>query len=65
MKYKRFPSITAIQDTYQGSFFSFSTVEKFDVVRETKNLNKKKVIHDDDIPVQILKENIDIFVEYI
>ena len=58
MKYIRHPSITAKQDAYKGSSFYFSTVEKLDVIREIKNLSKKKATQDDDIPLKILKENI-------
>ena len=66
MKYIRHPSITAKQDAYKGSSFYFSTVEKLDVTRGIKNLSKKKATQDDDIPVKILKENINernVFVE--
>ena len=63
LKSKRHPGITAIKDTYKGSSFSFNTVEKVDVIREIKNLRKKKDIHDNDIPVKILKENVSFFVE--
>ena len=45
-KYRRHPSITAIQDAYKGGSFSFSTVEKVDIIRESKHLNKKKATHD-------------------
>ena len=65
MKFRRHPSITAIQDAHKGSTFSFSTVEKVDVIREIKNLSKKKAIQDDDIPVKILKENVNFFAECI
>ena len=65
MKYRRHPSITAMQDAYKGNSFSFSTVEKVDAIREIKNLRKKKAIQDDDIPVKILKENVNFFAEYI
>ena len=58
MKYIRHPSIIAKQDAYKGSSFYFSTVEKLDVIREIKNLSKKKATQDDDIPLKILKENI-------
>ena len=58
MKYIRHRSITAKQDAYKGSSFTFSTVEKLDVIRGIKNLSKKKATQDDDIPVKILKENI-------
>ena len=58
MRYIRHRSITAKQDAYKGSSFTFSTVEKLDVIRGIKNLSKKKATQDDDIPVKILKENI-------
>ena len=45
--------------------FFLSPVEKVDVIREIKNLSKKKAIHDDYIPVKILKENVHYFAEYI
>ena len=54
MKYRRHPGIATIQDVHKGSSFSFSTVEKVVAIREIK----KKAIQDDDIPVKILKENI-------
>ena len=44
VKYRRQPSITAIQYTYKGSSFSFSTIQKVDVIREIKNLSKTKAI---------------------
>ena len=49
MKWRRHPIITAIQDVYKGSSFSFSAVEKVDV--------KNKAIQGDDILFKILKES--------
>ena len=65
MKYRRHSSINAIQDLFKGSSFSFSTVEKVDVIREIKNLSKKKTIYLDDISNKIPKENVNFFAEYI
>ena len=65
MKYRRHPSITAIQGVYKQSSFSFSTVEKVDVIREIKNLSKKKAIQDNDVPVKILKDNVNFLADYI
>ena len=62
MKYWRHHSIIK-EDAYKGSSFSFSTVEKVDVIRKTENLSKKP--QDDEIPVKILKENVNFFAEYI
>ena len=61
MKYRRHPSITAIQGVYKRSSFSFSTVEKVGIIREIKNLSKKKVIQDNDVPDKILKDNVNFF----
>ena len=41
MKYRRYPGITAIQDIDKGSSFSFSTVEKVDVIRKKKSQQKE------------------------
>ena len=57
MKWRRHPIITAIQDVYKGSSFSFSAVEKVDVIRKIKNLSKNKAIQGDDILFKILKES--------
>ena len=54
VKYRRHPSTTAIQDAC-----------KVDVIREIKNLSKKEAIHDDNIPVKILKGNFNFFAECI
>ena len=65
IKYRRHPSITAIQDAYKGSLFSFSAVNEVDVIREIKNLNKKKATDDDDTPAKILTENVNVSAEFI
>ena len=46
-----------IQDAYQGDFSSFNTLEKVSVVRKIRNINRKEAVNDDDIPVNVLKEN--------
>ena len=65
MKYRRYPSITAIKYAYKRSSFSFSTVDKVDVIREIKKLNKKKAILNDSISFKISKENVNFFAEFI
>lgn len=42
MKYRRHPIITAIQDPYKGSSFSFSTAKKVDFIRESKSSAKRR-----------------------
>ena len=61
VKYRRHPGIATIQDVHKGSSFSFSTVEKVVAIREIK----KKAIQDDEIPVKILKANVNFFAYYI
>ena len=43
--------------------FIFETKNK--ILAETHNLDNKKAYQESDIPVKILKDNIDIFSEYI
>ena len=65
MKHRRHPTIRAIQDVDKESSFSFSIAEKVNVLKEIKNLSKKKAILYDDMPVKILKENVNFFADYI
>ena len=62
MKYRRYPSIIAIKYAYKRSSFSFSTVDKVDVIREIKKLNKKKAILNDSISFKISKENVNFLI---
>ena len=62
MKYSRYPSIIAIKYAYKRSSFSFSTVDKVDVIREIKKLNKKKAILNDSISFKISKENVNFLI---
>ena len=45
--------------------FSFVPVDKDAIAKEIKNLNTKKAAPQDDIPVNILKLNNDIFSQYL
>ena len=45
--------------------FSFVPVDKDVIAKEIKNLNTKKAAPQDDIPVNILKLNNDIFSQYL
>ena len=57
MKYRRHLALQTYKMHIKKDLFLSSTVEKVDVIREIKNLSKKKAIQDDDTPVKILKEN--------
>lgn len=45
--------------------FSFSQVERDDIVKETNNLKTNKTTHSTDIPTKLIKENSDISADFI
>lgn len=45
--------------------FSFSQVERDDIVKETNNLKINKTTHSTDIPTKLIKENSDISADFI
>ena len=60
------PSIVAIKKMCGSkSHFSFENVEKEEILKETTNLNINKAIQNTDIPTKIIKENSDIFGNFI
>ena len=63
-KFQSHPSIIKIQENHQGRF-SFPAVELEDVDREIDLLDASKAIHQNDIPVRIIKVSGDIFSEFI
>ena len=65
MKYADHPSTTAIKDLNNTSLFSFSNVSVADVKKEIRKLDLRKATQNTDIPVRILKQNSDIFGNYI
>ena len=65
LKYRNHPSIVAIKNLNKGSRFDFSRVSVQDVVKEIKKLSTRKATQYTDLPVKILKENSDIFGNYI
>ena len=65
MKYRNHPSIAAIKNLNKGSRFDFCRVSVRDVVKEIKKLSTRKATQYTDFPVKILKENSDIFGNYI
>ena len=65
LKYRNHPSIVAIKNLNKGSRFDFCRVCAQDVVKEMKKLSTQKVTQYTDLPVKILKENSDIFGNYI
>ena len=64
LKSKNTPALQQYKIHLRNLLF-FCIVEKVSVIREIKNLNKKKVIQDNDISVEILKDNVNFFADFI
>ena len=66
-KYEDHPSIKKIKLFMSGKDlkFSFNFETKNKILAEIHNLDKKKACQESDIPVKIIKDNIDIFSEFI
>ena len=65
LKYANHPSTIAIKDLNNTSLFSFSNVSVADVKKEIRKLDPRKETQNTVIPVRILKQNSDIFGNYI
>ena len=61
----KFRSVIAIKNLNSGSRFDFCRVSVHDVKKEIRRLSTRKATQYSDLPVKILKENSDIFGEYI
>ena len=66
-KYENHPSIKKIKLSMSGKDLQFSLnfETKNKILAEIHNLDKKKACQEKDIPVKIIKDNIDIFSEFI
>ena len=65
VKYRNHPSIVAIKGKCDsGLSFSFSQVERDEIMKEINNLKKSKAIKSTDIPTKLIKENCDIFCDF-
>ena len=66
VKYRDHPSIIAIKENFNSSTpFNFLFVDKKDILREIKNLKVNKATQNTDIPTKLIKENSDIFADFI
>ena len=66
LKYKDHPSIKAIEKISKlNSLFKFSNLEKREILNEIVNLDASKSCQDTDVPTKIIKENADIFADFI
>ena len=67
VKYRNRPSILKMGEVCnrkQCSLFSFSHVDKEEILKEILSLDSSKVSQDTDIPTKILKDNADIFSDF-
>ena len=66
VKYRTHPSIFAIKENCISSTrFNFSFADKEDILKEIKNLKANKATQNTDIPTKLIKENSDIFADFI
>ena len=66
VKYRADPNIIAIKDDCTSkSNFNFSFVEKVDILKKIKMLQSNKATQNTDIPTKLIKNNADIFAEFI
>ena len=65
LKYKNHPSILAIQKYSKNKTFHFKEVNFGEVEKEILKLGKTKASQKTDIPTRIIKENIDIFADFL
>ena len=65
LKYANHPSTITIKNLNNTLMFSFSNVSVPDVRKEIRKLDPRKAAQNTDIPIRILKQNFDIFGNYI
>ena len=65
LKYKNHPSILAIQKYRKSKIFHFEEVKIGEIKKEIPRLDKSKTSQKTDISTRIIKENVDIFAEFL
>ena len=65
MKYKNHPSINAIKEKSKNEKFSFHEVNNEKIEWGIVRLNKNKASQKSDIPIRIIKDNVDIFADFL
>ena len=65
VKYRKHPSITAINQAFPNKYFNFSIIEKKDIFDQIMKLKHKKATQGSDIHVKVLKENAGFFAKYL
>ena len=64
-EYRNHPSIIAIKERCTNSIVSFSFIEKKDILNKIKNFQVNKATQNSDIPTKLIKNNSDLFVDFI
>ena len=64
-KYNYHPSIEAIKEKNLNKTFSFQTISRWYIKKEILGLDNSKAIQESDIQTIIIKQNVDIFTEYL
>ena len=66
VRFRKHPSIIAIEKNCNANFkFNFFSTSKDEILKEIASLNTSKATHDTDVPTKIIKENADIFAEFL
>ena len=65
LKYKNHPSIIAIKEKSKNQKFSFHEVNNEKIERGIMRLNKNKASQKSDIPIRIIKDDVDIFADFL
>ena len=65
LKYNNHPSVAAIRNANNNSHFHCNEVSVQEVYKEIRKLSTRKSVQSTDIPIRVLKENADIFADYI
>ena len=66
LEYKNHPSIIAIQNNFKNQVkFAFEEMDLASIEKEIHNLKINKTSQSSDIPTKIIKENFDIFAEFL
>ena len=65
LKYKNHPSTIAIKEKSKNEKFSFHEVNNEKIERGITRLNKNKASQKSDIPIRIIKDNVDIFAGFL
>ena len=66
VKYRAHPSIIATKENCTSrSNFNFSFVEKVDILKEIKMLQSNKATQNTDIPTKLIKDDANIFAEFV